>query len=281
MIIRAANLVSEADIGRYGWSNLRRFQNVRFVNELLTSRQDATASNENLKKQAQQIRYCLQQAEEYFAAAGAVSLATKPPLMYYSIMNLALAEIRFKQSGESSLDKARDQHRHHGMQPTVGSFPRAETRLEVVSAALRAKPMLRQGQRFGTFELWTRSARHWPVVGIEAPRNLRWCARLPSFQRVPHGPWPHAAFCGARRVCRCRSSNRESGFVIAMPISSRVSNRQRTHPAPWCAPSNRVHRGAHQGGHRMREHQQACRRWPRTKRGTGARTSQEAKRPVP
>jgi hypothetical protein len=33
------------------------------------------------------------QAKEYFDASGAVTLATKPNLLYYSIMSLAIAEI--------------------------------------------------------------------------------------------------------------------------------------------------------------------------------------------
>ena len=116
MIITEVSLIAGADTARYCWASLRRFQNVAFVEETLVDLHSLPRKHrKNVVKQAQQIRYCLHQAKEYHDAASAVGLATKPLLLYYSIMSLALAEILLKQSGDSSLDKARGEHKHHGL----------------------------------------------------------------------------------------------------------------------------------------------------------------------
>ena len=81
-------------------------------------------------------------------------------------MSLAIAEILFKQTGSSSLDKARAQHRHHGLTLRVENTPQ-DSNLETASSSLIATPALRQnGERFGTFELWHRSCREMPICGI-------------------------------------------------------------------------------------------------------------------
>jgi hypothetical protein len=121
---------------------------------------------DNVRKQAQQIRYCLVQAREYFTAAATVTLATKPNLLYYGTMSLALAEVLFKQSGESSLDKARAENRHHGLSMTVGGFPK-NSDLPTVSQQLRAVPITVEGKRKGTFELWHRTSREHPIAGVK------------------------------------------------------------------------------------------------------------------
>jgi hypothetical protein len=116
MILDTATLVQTGDISRFAWAGLARFQNVAFVTEQICRTHDLGRSKgQNIRKQAHQIRYCLIQAKEYFDAANSVTLATKPNLLYYSTMSLALAEILFKQTGESSLDRARSDHRHHGL----------------------------------------------------------------------------------------------------------------------------------------------------------------------
>jgi hypothetical protein len=111
------------------------------------------------------------QAWEYSQAAQVVSLVTKPVLQYYSCMSLALAEILLKQTGESSLDRAREHHRHHGL--TFGTGPSAASQRDVADVAsnLRAKPALRETERFGTFELWHRSSREMPIVGLVTNRH--------------------------------------------------------------------------------------------------------------
>jgi hypothetical protein len=170
MILREAQLVPTRDVTRYAWDGLRRFQNVQFVEEQIRTLQllDHT-HRQNIRKQATQIRYVLTQAEEYFNASLSVSLATKPTLLYYSIMSLAIAEILLKQSGDSSLDRAREQHRHHGLD-FVAANERDDQQLINIKAAalsLSAKPTTRKaGERMGTFELWHRSCRNTPICGM-------------------------------------------------------------------------------------------------------------------
>jgi hypothetical protein len=173
MIISSVALVADGDVSRYAWSHLRRFQNVPFVAKTISQLQALPSKEKsNVKKQAEQIRACLQQAEEYFEAAQAVSLVTRPNLLYYSVMSLALAEILMKQSGESSLDKARAEHRHHGLSLTVGGLRKDASALDAVAGAMRAVPVSRSGVRSGTFELWHRSARELPVRGVVHQGNL-------------------------------------------------------------------------------------------------------------
>ena len=128
MVITSARTVRTSNAQAFAWAGLRKFQNVDLItDELMHIHSVPPKWRDDVKKQAQQLRYCAIQAREYFAAAQAVSLATKPNLLYYGIMSLALAEILFKQSGDSSLDKAREEHRHHGLSMTFGGFPGVQT----------------------------------------------------------------------------------------------------------------------------------------------------------
>jgi hypothetical protein len=89
VILAHADLVPDADVARFSWAGLARFHNVSSVTEWLCGlhKLDRT-QRENARKQARQIRYCLIQAKEYYDAAAAVTLATKPNLLYYSAMSL-------------------------------------------------------------------------------------------------------------------------------------------------------------------------------------------------
>jgi hypothetical protein len=165
VIIAHSRKVRTADPAAFAWSGLRRFQNVDLVtNEIIRAQKVDERWHKNVRKQAQQLRYCLIQAREYFAAAQSVSLATKPNLLYYGTMSLALAEILFKQTGESSLDRARSEHRHHGLAMSVGSIP-SDASLQTSSQELRAVPVEINGTRRGTFELWHRTSREHPLAG--------------------------------------------------------------------------------------------------------------------
>lgn len=163
--IRLGEAFSTSDLAKSAWSRLRRFQNVAFVAELLSAAHPG-ATSQNLKKQAEQLRFCLLQAKEYSDAVNAVSLITQPTLLYYSTMNLVLAEILYKQSGDSSLDRAREQHKHHGLLHSLALLPKGATPLSRSGEALRASPMIKAGARSGTFELWHRTAGHLPLGGI-------------------------------------------------------------------------------------------------------------------
>lgn len=166
MTLQRLRLLVRSSLPEFAWLQLRQFHNVAYVTELLRARHPA-ADKANLVKQAEQIRYCLVQAREYFEAAQTVSLATQPNLLYYGTMSLALSEILFKQTGESSLDRAREQHRHHGlelrMQPRTKQI---NPPLDILARALVAAPTSSgKGGRMGTFELWHRSCREMPVAG--------------------------------------------------------------------------------------------------------------------
>jgi hypothetical protein len=164
MIWEAAREVFTSDPEAYAWANLRKYQNVAFVEDRIRHFHP-DASPQNARKQARQLRYCLIQAREYFTAAKAVTLATKPTLQYYGIMSLALAEILFKQSGDSSLDRARQHHRHHGLlfRESVRSD---HSDLASAATALRAIPHIDSNkERRGTFELWHRTCQDTPLVG--------------------------------------------------------------------------------------------------------------------
>lgn len=165
MAINKARKIRSSDREGFAWSGLRKFQNIDIViQDLIRTHSVPTKWHRNVRKQAQQLRYCLIQAREYFQAAQAVSLATKPNLLYYGTMSLALAEILFKQSGDSSLDKARDEHRHHGLQMTVGGIGRDDN-LANAADRFRALPIEINGARRGTFELWHQSAREDSAAG--------------------------------------------------------------------------------------------------------------------
>jgi hypothetical protein len=167
MIIEHARSVHTSDRAAFAWAGLRRSQNVETTtNKLIHIHSIPRKQHQNAKKQASQIRYCLVQAREYFAAASVVSLATKPNLLYYGLMSLALAEILLKQSGNSSLDKAREQNRHHGLTMTVGDAPTSPT-LTQAASAIKAHPVWFEGARRGTFELWHKSSREHPIVGLK------------------------------------------------------------------------------------------------------------------
>lgn len=166
MIISDARTFRAIDVNSFAWNNLRRFQHVPFVQrEIMRLHRLAERWKDDARKQATQLRYCLIQAQEYFQAAAAVSLATRPNLLYYSVMSLALAEILLKHTGLSSLDRAREQHRHHGL--TLRFQPQGPTGrpLQEAAAELSAIPLDVAGRRTGTFALWHQSAREMPLVG--------------------------------------------------------------------------------------------------------------------
>jgi len=168
MVITEAHTVNVPNPCGFAWSQLRRFHSVNYTKSVLISlHQIPKKHHSNARKQAEQIRYCLMQAKEYFDASEVVTLATRPVLLYYSIMYLALAEILLKQSGESNLEFARDQHRHHGLQIGVGQSLSPDLPLEHSANALVACPMLSaaKGGGFGTFALYHKSARELPLLG--------------------------------------------------------------------------------------------------------------------
>lgn len=171
MIIQTVAILPDADATRFCWRELQRFQNVRFGESLIEALHSPPSNQkQNVKKQAAQIKYCLAQAREYYEAGDATSMATRPLLYYYFAMSMALAEILLKQSGESSLDRAREHHDHHGLQ--LQAQATKDTDLQQAASALRARPARNAEGGFGTFELWHRSARHFPICGETKEQHI-------------------------------------------------------------------------------------------------------------
>jgi hypothetical protein len=84
MIVREAQRVRTADPAKYAWAALRKFQNIELVTKkLIDIHGIPSRHHDDARKQAQQLRYCLIQAREYFTAAEAVSTATKPNLLLW------------------------------------------------------------------------------------------------------------------------------------------------------------------------------------------------------
>ncbi|SMF79853.1 hypothetical protein SAMN06265365_1352 [Tistlia consotensis] len=148
----------------YAWSGLRRFHNTRRTTDILIKRHKIPVEHfANAKKQADQIRSCLLQAKEYFDAFQISSLATKPVHLYYACMLMALAEILTKGSGNQSLDKLRDTHRHHGL---LTNFDiRRTERGGLDPGLLRAKAHVSGDVKLGTFAVWQNLAKHPPLTG--------------------------------------------------------------------------------------------------------------------
>lgn len=167
MNLRNVRIAPAGDVAKFAWGSLSQFQNVAYVSDLIAKANSLSKGQlKNATKQAEQIRYCLVQAYEYFSAAQSVTMSTRPLLLYYGTMSLALAEILYKGTGDYSLDRARGQHAHHGLDLRSASNPSKLHRLEESAAVLRAAPLIKAaGERFGTFELWHRVARETPVTG--------------------------------------------------------------------------------------------------------------------
>ena len=105
-LIPQISILPNVDSVEFAWRSLRNFHNVDRCVDLICDKRDIpSGQRRNVKKQMQQMRFCLLQAREYFDASEASSPATKPLQLYYCCMSLALAEILWKGDGNSSLDK--------------------------------------------------------------------------------------------------------------------------------------------------------------------------------
>ena len=108
--------LKSGNLEREVWANLRHFKDTSYCEELIRIRHKLKEHEHpaNVRKQAAQIGQCLRQAEEYFEAAAAVGPATKPNLLYYGVVSLALATVLLTRTGNYSLDKLRAiiPHRH-------------------------------------------------------------------------------------------------------------------------------------------------------------------------
>ena len=167
LIITECSTFRTTDVGKYAWGRLAHFQNIEAVTGQITDlHQLPQQQRSNARKQATQLRQCLMQAREYYDAARSVSLATRPVLLYYAVMSLALAEVLMKQSADSRLEKLREFHGCHGLQLSLANAVAPPDSLDLAATALRAKPQTApDGSPRGTFEVWRRSSRELPIVG--------------------------------------------------------------------------------------------------------------------
>jgi hypothetical protein len=157
------------DIAAYAWGHLAVYQNVAYTAQRIIANHRLPERHwENARRQAKQIRYCLIQAKEYFDAAKAVTLSTRPALLYYCAMSLALTEILMKQSGDSRLERLRETNGAHGLVfRSQGPLKIGDT-LTNLAQGLVAKQQLDQaGSPWGTFEIWRRSSREHPLCGFD------------------------------------------------------------------------------------------------------------------
>ncbi len=124
-MIEKITRISTEDPIKYVWKTLRYFIDINFSIEQIKKIHNIEKKSEdnNIKKQAKQLGYCIRQAEEYFRASSCVNLPTRPLLLYYGIVNLSQALVLLRQNGDYSLDALRkkDTHKHHGLE-ILGDF---------------------------------------------------------------------------------------------------------------------------------------------------------------
>jgi hypothetical protein len=118
MIERFKDISSENPIGQV-WKLLRSFLDIPSVSEKIRQIHQVPERKHaaNIKKQAEQIGYCIRQAEEYFKASSQVGLPTRPTLLYYGGVSLSRALVLLRKKGDYSIDALRkkNEHNHHGL----------------------------------------------------------------------------------------------------------------------------------------------------------------------
>lgn len=161
------------DLSLFAEHRLRMHTNVDFSTKALIERHNLPHEFHDMaKEQAKEIRSCLLQAGEYLLAAKSVSLSTKPLLLYYGLMSLALASTLAKGDRAVRLKRLRDSHSAHGLTLSVrGSLARGEP-FEAITGRLWAVPQERsKNVRYGTFEIWRQHMRELPVPSMQTMRN--------------------------------------------------------------------------------------------------------------
>ncbi len=113
------------DIAREAWRRLHEFANVELTLDYLARRNGVAttaATSKNYRKQAEQARVCVLQANEYFEAARSSSLYTSPNHLYYGLVALSSMQMLLLGDGTCSLDFRRKnpQNSNHGLRFTTG-----------------------------------------------------------------------------------------------------------------------------------------------------------------
>lgn len=167
MILDSTKIIGHFDVETYCWNRLAKFLNSEFTASIIQSLHQPPAKQAlNVRRQAEEIKHCLMQAREYFRAAQNVTLATRPVLLYYGVMSMALAEILLKQTANSRLERLRQEHPAHGLTLNVASAPKQNDNLADALSSMVAKVQTDgNANPRGTFEVWRRSAREYPIAG--------------------------------------------------------------------------------------------------------------------
>ncbi len=113
------------NIYRETWRRLDEFSNTEFSTSAISSMHgnaNTSSLRSNYKKQAEQIRACIKQAQEYFNAASTSTLYTSPNHLYYGAVALSCAIMLLRGDGKMSLDNLRkvQSNNHHGLDFTIG-----------------------------------------------------------------------------------------------------------------------------------------------------------------
>lgn len=166
-------IIRDQEVLNFAWRGLKNFHNIDFCKSKIVKHHSVPEKHhKNAEKQARQIRYCLIQAKEYFDAAQVVGLGTKPLLLYYCCLSLALAQILYRGTGLDSLENARGKNAHHGLALKLdGDIGGATANTFRAIEQLRTAPVIIDGNRIGTFELWEKLSFEFPLVGKDTDKR--------------------------------------------------------------------------------------------------------------
>lgn len=119
-IAQVKEIISEDPIKQI-WKLLHYFHDIQYTSKQIKRVHGITdgTQDKNIEKQAQNISYCLKQAEDYFKASTVVGLSTRPTLLYYGVVNLSQALVLLRQNGDYSFDVLRKndkQYSNHGLE---------------------------------------------------------------------------------------------------------------------------------------------------------------------
>lgn len=169
------------------WSSLRPFLNTDWVARKLISKHNVAPKYHGFaRKQAEQLKYSLMQAQEHWNAANLSTAATKPLHLYYCCMCLALAEVLWRGDGRASIDQLRATDNHHGLKFSTSLKNLQLSCLE----ELRIVPHVTNKGRSGTFEVWHQHTRENWLVGKKTDHRQNFFTYVdvifhPSDKRLP------------------------------------------------------------------------------------------------
>jgi len=146
------------------WWMLAGYKNIDKVSEEIISRH---SSSDNAKKQAKQIKHCLEQAEEYFQAASVTSIATQPLVLYYGMVSLSWALVLYKATGDYALDRLNSDHLEHGLSRPLFQYSSRHTPLpDLLTEVETTVSPLTGSELRGTFGLLAQHSRLEPSSAL-------------------------------------------------------------------------------------------------------------------